>query len=700
MPRTLALPRLPWPRRRAPALTAGTGRATAALLLVAALAATLHPLVGAGTLLTLLTAALWFVLPGVAFTRALYQREWTWGSALAAPAAGYGASSLALLALWALGMRSAWTLAAAPLLALPVAWAAGRVAAGRISTARFGAGDLIPLALALLLVPVIVALPYAHVGADMAEGRAYRAYFTADFVWAVTVVAEIAKGHALPQNPFLAGEGLHYYWLPHLFPGLEHRVLPSIPLERLLLVNAVFAGLAFVGFLYFLARHATPRPAVAAWSVAATIVCTSFEGLHELVAHWRAHATLAHLRDLNIDAISRWVYHSLPVDGLQRLLLYQPQHQLGYVLGFLALLVLGRRRAMHPGPTLLAGLLLGGAVLFSSFAALMLSVVASLLLLGSLRHTGSARTTALHVLALSAPVAAAAALAATLHYVDGGWSLIQFGLNPLAVTRWPVAMMLSFGPMVVAVPAAAYLAATRRQGTPVVMPLAVVAVSLAAYFLVDVVDHQHVYVGWRAGHLIFIACAPLVAYVLNTALDASAIPRRTALGTALLLGLAALPTPLIDIYNTQDISNRDQGPGFHWTLVLTPDEQEALSWIRRATPPDARVQVEPTVRGSESWAYIPAFAERRMAAGLPISMVPFKPYQDASERIRRVYRAADAATLQNDARRQQIDYVVVAPPERAAYPHAEQVLLSDPIRFTPVFGNASVRIFHVNPPPV
>ena len=35
--------------------------------------------------------------------------------------------------------------------------------------------------------------PFAHVGEELPEGRAYRAYFTADFVWEVAVVAELAK---------------------------------------------------------------------------------------------------------------------------------------------------------------------------------------------------------------------------------------------------------------------------------------------------------------------------------------------------------------------------------------------------------------------------------------------------------------------------------------------------------------------------
>lgn len=31
--------------------------------------------------------------------------------------------------------------------------------------------------------------------------------------------------------------------------------------------------------------------------------------------------------------------------------------------------------------------------------------------------------------------------------------------------------------------------------------------------------------------------------------------------------------------------------GFRWTVILTPDEIEALDWIKTNTPPDALVQV-------------------------------------------------------------------------------------------------------------
>ena len=42
--------------------------------------------------------------------------------------------------------------------------------------------------------------------------------------------------------------------------------------------------------------------------------------------------------------MSRWIYRSLPVDGLHRVLWYQPHHATGYALGFSAMLVLVQAR--------------------------------------------------------------------------------------------------------------------------------------------------------------------------------------------------------------------------------------------------------------------------------------------------------------------------------------------------------------------
>lgn len=51
--------------------------------------------------------------------------------------------------------------------------------------------------------------------------------------------------------------------------------------------------------------------------------------------------------------------------------------------------------------------------------------------------------------------------------------------------------------------------------------------------------------------------------------------------TILLIGAAA-PTSAIDAYNTQDISNRQEAPGFHWTLWPLAFRNGSISIYQRA----------------------------------------------------------------------------------------------------------------------
>ena len=81
---------------------------------------------------------------------------------------------------------------------------------------------------------------------------------------------------------------------------------------------------------------------------------------------------------LNIDAMSRWIYPSLPVDGLHRVLWYQPHHATGYALGLSAMLVLVQARAPEKARIFaLSGMLLAFCLMLSTFSAIMLSAVAA-----------------------------------------------------------------------------------------------------------------------------------------------------------------------------------------------------------------------------------------------------------------------------------------------------------------------------------
>ncbi len=199
------------------------------------------------------------------------------------------------------------------------------------------------LLLALLLVPLLVGRPFATVGAETPEGRVYRQYFTADYVWRRAVVAELAKGDFLPVNPYYIGDPLHYYWLPHLLSAVEHRAWPDVDLDTLLLTRTVLVDAIFVAALYGIARLVVTVPWAALAGVACGFLTTSFEGLAAFWALDRDGRRWRLVRYLNIDAISRWYFNGMPIDGLQRILWYQPHHAAGYLLGMLGVMAVARR---------------------------------------------------------------------------------------------------------------------------------------------------------------------------------------------------------------------------------------------------------------------------------------------------------------------------------------------------------------------
>ncbi|MPZ18860.1 MAG: hypothetical protein GEV06_13235 [Luteitalea sp.] len=695
----------------------------AALALIASLVLTLSAILPLTWGILLLLIAFWFCAPGVLVARSLYGRGTWLASLLVGAVWGYALSCLVLLGLWIAGLRGSVLLVLPPVLALLVVWPARRWS-GCLALPRFTRKDAAALLLLLLLVPMVVGRPFARVGETVEGGRAYRAYFTADFVWRMAVVAELSKGDVPPHNQFYLDDTLHYYWLAHLLPSVEYRQWPHLTNEQVLLVNSLALDLVFIAFFFFFVRHFVRGPTAAALGCTAGVLFTSFEGTERLWSLWSAGASLDLVRQLNIDAVTRWIYGSMPVDGLHRLLLYQPHHAMGYAIGFSALLCVvqacpkSRTSNLEP-PTsdlesrtstleprtfpwsalmAMVGSLLAACLLLSTFSAVMITAMVAVYALARLVMVRQWRAIATGALAGAVPLALGLTLASALRYADRGDLLVRIRLNHTAVTSPVVGIFLSFGPMLIAGGVGAWLA-VRRRATELGVVGIVIAISLWFYFFVDVRDHQFVYVGWRAGHFLFMALAVLVGFAIQELWRGGTRTKIATTAGALLLALAAAPLTAIDLYNTQDLTNREKvteiGGGFRWTLVLTRDEVEALDWIRHFTPADAIVQVEPYVRHTTTWAYVPAFAERRMSTGIPISMVPLAKYMDASRIVRGMYHMRDAGQVHERAAQLRIDYLVVGPPERHKYPNFEPLLNANPDRFGLVFRNRSVAIYHV-----
>lgn len=648
----------------------------------------------------LFAVMLWWSVPGLVLARKLYGGATRIAGAvwLIGPAWGYVLSSLVLLALWAAGVRRPWILLMSPVPAIACVWPARRLAS-LLAPPALSRSDAAPVAVLCLALVAIAARPYSRVGVDLPDGRAYRAYFTADFVWEMTVAAEVGKGDVPPQNPFYPNDALHYYWLMHLLPGAEHRAAGSLArLDDILLINAFAIGLAFVAFLYWFVRHFVESPWAAAIACLFVLFCSSFEGADRLWVLWQRGLALDTLRSINIDAVGNWFYQGMKIDGLHRAILYQPQHQLGYVLGLSALLVLMEsREPWRAAVTFVAGSLLALSALLSTVAA---GIIGGAVAAYEIYRIGLARRSNAIVQAALAglvPIGLVVALIRALQYVDtsGGDPIVRIGLNRLAAHRVAWTLFLNFGPVLPVAIAGGVVAFRRKAGAAFVSILCLVAMCAVCYFYVDIPEHDSVYVAWRASHLVFIGLAALVGYAIQE-FWRSGGTGRLAFGVLTLAGgVLALPTVLIDLYNTQDVANRGRGPGFQWTVVLSPPELEALDWIRRVTPDGARVQIEPFVRQRDAY-YITAFGERRMSGGLPTGLVPLAKYQTVSQQIRDVYRAGTADSAHALAAALCIDYLIVGPPERAAYPRFQPTLEADPQTFPQAFRNDAMAVYAVS----
>lgn len=642
--------------------------------------------------------AAWMALPGVAFVGcALGPDTRAWPSAwLIGPALGFGLSVFGLLVLWAAGLQSGFALFLAPLFTWSLALVARRLGGVRVHLPLIDRRDAAAAAV-LLVVPLVTTMPYAHVREPTADGEAYRAYFTADFVWAMTVTSELAKGDVPPANPFLSTQPMRYYWMSHLLSGSVYRNVRrlGVTAEQVVLVNGLAFGLAFVGFFYWLARASGGDPVFAAVAVAVAFLANSYEGLDLIRSLYGRNQGLDAVRSINVDAVTRWFYQGMPVDGLQRLLLYQPHHLTGYVLALSALwLVALAEQVADVAIGLWAGILLGLAFLFSTFTAIIVGVAVGLLYAARLLQQHAVGSVVHCAIVGAAPVAVGIGISAALGYTDPGEGmLLRFGLNPVALRQWPYMFLLSFGPLLFL-----GIGGMLRWRWVTAHGAAAAALVLSAvvfYFTADVPDMGGVWVGWRSGHLLLIAFA-IVGAAAMTAWWQRPAARLPVVVATLLAVIPAVPTVALDVYNAQDVTNREAGPTFPWTLVISPAEREAFEWLKRATPRDARVQVEPFARDAGTWAYVPAFGERRMAAGLPISMIPLEPYRAASESVRSgIFQAAAASDAHAMARHLGIDYLLIGDVEREHYGRAVAMMVERPDLFPPVFANSAVTIFAI-----
>jgi uncharacterized membrane protein len=338
--------------------------------------------------------------------------------------------------------------------------------------------------------------------------------------------------------------------------------------------------------------------------------------------------------------------------------------------------------------------LLGLATSLNPFLGAAFSLIYGLtILVEAARTRVSFRQVCLHAVAAVPP--ALAVVWGTLNAMaEGAGDAVTLGWAGHARHAPVITLLMSLGPVLV--PALAGLVPGRRLPTPPVS-VALCGLVVGLGLLYFVVLSEASWVGFRAGQILLALVTIPLARVLASV--AARPPARLGRGLAVALGAVILalgaPTVVADTYNASDIANLSQGPGFPWTLTVSPGQQAALAFVKQNTAPTTVVQMDTLARGRGHWSFIPTFAGRRMAAGLPISLLPRPEYQRLSRQVRTIFDSRDAGAAHETARRMRIDYLWVDAVERRAYPRGTAVLAAAPGYFTLAFDNGEVQIYNV-----
>ena len=628
------------------------------------------------------------IAPGVALGRraagASHPGGWALGAAL-----GYGATQLALWLPIYLGIASWATLAASWLLqAACLVWIARRLRRPVLALPAWSPEDTRALALTLLLVPLLMGPPYRNLGrVDESGTRWYRAYFTADFVWHTALAAELRRYDTPPRNPYMASSTMQYYWTYFLLPA----VAGGHDLQATLKANAMLSAPLLIALVYLLARTAVPRAGPAAGAVALVVLATSAEGAYLLLHLWRTGAPFSELAETNVDAISAWHFHWLRIDGIARGLWYNPQHSFACTLGLVAALVAATSGAAAPrGAIWLAGAALGVATTFNPFVGGMFALVYGAAVVLDAMHRPRAVPAILRHAQAAVPVILALGWCAVNHITDGaggtvtvGWLIGLAGNNPMH------GLLVSTGPVLLVALAGVWPWRT-LPGQP--LRVGAIGVALSLLLMHTLALSESSWVGFRTGQILQLLLPVLLARVLWRV---ARVHRGWSIGLAAVILAAGLPTTAIDLHNAQDIQTRVPGPGFHWTQGVSAAEHRALEWIRLSVPDDAIVQMEPVRRGFDQWSLIPTFAERRMSAGLPISLLPTPEYKTGSQEVQQIYRTPDAREAWERARKRRIAYLYVDPPDREAYPDGTAKFDAAPEYFERAYYARGIAVYRV-----
>ncbi len=548
----------------------------------------------------------------------------------------------------------------------------------------------------LFLTVAIVALPFARVGEEAGGGYTYRAYFNADFFRNMAVSGSLSHAGIPPDNPYLGGHKLHYYWFFHLIPAYWNELFPSYRSDFVMVQFSLVAMLIFTAALFVVLRRFVQHRKSALFLLPVFAVGGSYEGLYVLQWLRNRQQPWTEFVNLNIDGILRWHWKAPQIDTLYRALLYAPQHLIALAIFLMALLIWNSERS---GQEPLKGgnrkvifyFLIFASLGFSAFiGATLILGAACILLFQTFRDPGKKWREVLFSGLFG--ISFLALYLFCFQMFQPGSQQIEFGPDKTILAHFPQYFLLNWGALLVIGLAGVFYRSP-------LLPNRILLFFLLFCFLLIVFVRILLAglsdISLKVGHFSHVVLLLLAAGALDRFLGAHPQKSKWLAALITLLVLPAMVTWGMDAWNSSDIRNR------RFTTHIKKEEAEVCRWMRSNLP-------EKTVVLNYSPRYedfmqdiIPPFAERSVFLGnrifSRIFQVEEKSVQNRSKVVSTFLRLSSPKESWTLARKAGIQYVFVSDIQTARMPEL-LLKLSSPY-FSLLMQDGETALFRVNENP-
>jgi hypothetical protein len=507
--------------------------------------------------------------------------------------------------------------------------------------------DTFALMLWLLMTILIVALPFWNVGAPTPYGFAYRAYFNADFFRNMSVSGSLSHSGIPPDNPYVAGFQLRYYWFFHIIPAFWERVFPNIRLDVLMVQFSLAVVCMFVASLYACIRSFVSTRMTLLLTFPLFAFGGSYEGIYILQRIRDHHLPWQSFTELNIDGILRWWWNAPQVDTLYRGLLYAPQHLLALCIFLILLLVWRSKR----GRSLLF-ILLMSSLGFSAFIGAILILSSGLLLLYEFLRQPRKEFRDLLIFGLFGLVF----LVLYFHLFrmfELHSNRLTIGIDANLIQRLPLFFILNWGALLI-IGIAGIIYNNQRRLVFVLSSFFIMNALIIVFVKLNLPGFSDI--SLKLGHFTSVVLLLLAACFIDRLIDSGRT--KAAMAALLVVVLPACLTWVMDAYNSRDITN----PKF--TTYIHPDDARVYAWMRQNLP--HRTVVEDYARFESNFirgfvSEVPTFAERSLFLGdrnfSRIFEVPSKQLEIRRRILTKLLREKTSERLCADTSAAGIDYL-------------------------------------------